>query len=520
MSFLPAIANILWTQSNLPAYWEYHRALRNPRPKQETVLRQCLERNAETAFGRRFGFAEIRSYEEFAERVPIVEYDEMEGWIARIRKGEERVLTEDRVTHLIPTSGSSGGRKLIPFTTELQREFNAAIGAWVTDLFRQFPKAMRGPAYWSVTPVVQESKESKVPIGFDDDAAYVGGKRRALVEEVMAVPAAVGKVVEIKEFRYRTLLHLLRRRDLSLISVWHPSFLTLLLDELPNFWERLLNEIGGPRAAELNRLDLTDYCRLWPKLRVISCWGDGHAVTATEELHSKFPSVVVQPKGIIATEAFVSLPFRGRHPLAVTSHFFEFIDLNGNVSLVDALREGERYEVVVTTGGGLYRYRLGDVVTIDGLVGKTPSVRFVGRGNSCSDLCGEKLTEQFVARCLSKVVTNGRFSLLAPDRTAGMPHYTLFAEGELMMQCVDRLEMVLRENPHYPYARELGQLGDLKGFRISRNGYASYAARLMQNGQKLGNIKPAALSNLTGWREFFEGNYLECLPSLASSEGM
>lgn len=515
MTFLPAFANALWTGSNLPAYWHYRRALQNPRAAQAKLLQRCIELNAGTAYGRKFRFSEIKSYEQFTERVPIVGYDEIEDWIERIRSGEERALTTAKVTHLIPTSGSSGGRKLIPFTAQLQREFNAAIGAWVTDLFRQYPSAALGPAYWSVTPVVREDEKSEVLIGFDEDAAYVGGARKALVDAVMAVPPSVGKTGEVSEFQYRTLFHLLRRQDLSLISVWHPSFLTLLLDELPKCWGRLLKEIGGSRAAELNRFGPTDYRRIWPRLRVISCWGDAHASGMMEELRARFRGVAFQPKGIIATEGFVSLPFQGRHPLAITSHFFEFIDSDGKVLLADQLAEGERYEVVVTTGGGLYRYRLEDIVIVDGFIGKTPSVRFVGRGSSCSDICGEKLSEEFVARCVAKVLTNSRFALLTPDRTGGKAHYTLFVEGELERECVERLEMRLRENPHYSYARELEQLGELRGFRISHNGFASYTARLILNRQRLGNIKPTALSNLDGWREFFEGSYLEGSPSLA-----
>src|SRR5437868_1782753 len=125
---IPAtIANALWSASNLPALLRFRRALREPQAAQQRKLRAYLTRNADTAFGQAYGLGAIRSYEEFVRRVPVSDYESFEPWIARIRRGEMNVLTREPVTRLVPTSGSAGARKLIPFTAGLQREFNAAI---------------------------------------------------------------------------------------------------------------------------------------------------------------------------------------------------------------------------------------------------------------------------------------------------------------------------------------------------------------------------------------------------------
>ena len=168
----------------------------------------------------------------FAKRVPLMDYEDFEPWIERIRRGEANVLTREPVTRLVPTSGSTGARKLIPFTAGLQREFNAAIGPWLIDLLRQSPGIASGPAYWSVTPVMgnAEPEDSAVPIGFDADTAYLGGTRQRLANVVMAVPDELRFIKDMEVFRYVTLLCLLHQRELRLISVWHPSFLSLLLD--------------------------------------------------------------------------------------------------------------------------------------------------------------------------------------------------------------------------------------------------------------------------------------------------
>ena len=246
--------------------------------------------------------AAFRIYGEFIRSVPLSDYDSLEPWINRVRVGEQQVLTNGAVTHLIPTSGSTGARKLIPFTAGLQREFNAAIGPWLIDLTRQFPSLIGGRAYWSITPALGDRKmeESAVPIGFDADTAYLGAAREKLASAVMAVPAHLGKITSLEEFRYQTLLALVRCRDLRLISVWHPSFLTLLLDELPRIWRRLLD--GAKSVRHLRRTDPQRPCRnFWPNLRVISCWARWRGLSCAHrfERRAVFPMCVNPTQGIV-----------------------------------------------------------------------------------------------------------------------------------------------------------------------------------------------------------------------------
>src|SRR6266545_1653042 len=193
MRLKATIANAIWTASNLPAYRRFRQALREPQITQRQKLSDLLKQNVNTAFGKAHGFDRIGTYEEFTHRVPLSDYSALEPWIARIRQGDRNVLTREPVTHLVPTSGSTGARKLIPFTAGLQREFNAAIGPWLADLHRRSPGLLAGPAYWSVTPVLRDdaAEESAVPIGFDSDMAYLGGPRRRLAEAAMAVPPTV-----------------------------------------------------------------------------------------------------------------------------------------------------------------------------------------------------------------------------------------------------------------------------------------------------------------------------------------
>jgi hypothetical protein len=350
--------------------------------------------------------------------------------------------------------------------------------------------------------------------------AYLGGTRRRLAESVMAVPSHVQHAGSLTAFRYNTLLHLLRCRELRLISVWHPSFLTLLLDALPAYWDKLVDDIARgagnsllplpARADELRTADPLRPTTFWPKLRTISCWGDAAAALPLADLQRRFPNVMLQPKGLIATEAFVTLPFDGQSPLAIQSHFFEFMDTDGVVLPVEAVREGKEYEVVVTTAGGLWRYRLGDRVRATGWVEETPSFRFLGRAENVSDRFGEKLSEAFVAEVLREMFRSEppRFALVAPDDDDTGCRYTLYVEGTAQSHWAATLDQALRRNPNYAYCRDLGQLLPVSVFVIDRRGFEAFAVQRAAQGARLGDVKATALCSNSGWSNIFPGSYL------------
>src|SRR5262249_11520043 len=92
--------------------------------------------------------------------------------------------------------------------------------------------------------------------------------------------------------------------------------------------------------------------RLWPRLKLISCWTSAAAQERSQELHERFPGIAVQGKGLLATEGVVSIPlveYGGCVP-AYTSHFLEFLEDAGTVpKLVHELEAGREYSVIITT---------------------------------------------------------------------------------------------------------------------------------------------------------------------------
>ena len=513
-------------------------ALRDPAAAQYRVLRRNLRANANTAFGNQHDFSSIRTPAEFQRAVPLRDYDELVPWIDRIRAGETRVLTSDRVTRFVPSSGSAAASKLIPWTKALRSEFVRASGGWMVDLFERYPGLCGGLAYWSISPAVpfRPSVPSKVPIGFADDTAYLGDRLGAAMRSTLAVPPMIAAIRDLDAFRYMTALALLRARKLALVSVWHPSFLSLLLAAMADRWDELLRDVrsGRPsveldepfrhafnarsdprRADELASAGPGAWTEIWPRLALVSCWADAHAAGAFRELRAMLPGVEFQAKGLLATEAFVTLPFAGGRPVAALSHFFEFLDGQARARLLHDLVEDEEYSVAVTTGGGLYRYRLRDRVRVCGFVERTPSLHFIGKEDKLSDRFGEKLDDGFVAHVLDECLSGAPgpdFAMLAPDERGTEVGYTLYVQAGHadVAHLASAMDHALSANPHYRYSRHLGQLGSVRVFIIDHGAHAAYLAHRNASGQQLGNIKPAALSAESGWSSRFKGRYVIC----------
>jgi hypothetical protein len=163
----------------------------------------------------------------------------------------------------------------------------------------------------------------------------------------------------------------------------------------------------------------------------------------------------------------------------------------------------------LTTGGGLWRYRLGDCVRVVGHYERTPLLEFIGKEGNVSDLCGEKLNSIFVGDVLNELeserVFTADFAMLAPslDKT---PRYILFLHGRMEREDLDELlDLKLKANSHYAYCRKLGQLARPGVFRITRSPVESFLRRSSEMGQRTGGVKPTPLHRIGGWENHFEG---------------
>lgn len=532
----------------------FERATKDVAAVQQRLLFNILRRNAACSYGEKYGFSQIKNQEHYRGRVPVVRYEELRQHIHRIAAGEVNVLTIEPVVRLLPTSGSTAGVKYIPYTVSLKRDFQRAIAAWIWATFQNHPKAMCGRAYWSITPMgtAIEQLQCKIPIGFETDSEYLGVWSRWLAERLILPPASTSRISNIENARYANLLYLLASPDLALVSVWSPTFLLTLLNQLGAWLEPLCRDLrvgkvllpyaedsdrsdelairaNPKRSDELQRLfDLhgmsdrfVEGC--WPNLGLLSCWGDGNSAPYLNQLKGLFTHVPVQPKGLLSTECVVSFPWSttGESVLAIRSHFYEFTPIsddgtacNDKTVLANELELGQRYRVVVTTSGGLYRYDLGDIVEVIGYDEQCPRIRFVGRFDAVSDLVGEKLHEDHVSKILHALFDElglvPKFFLLSANESP-VSCYVLWLSNDTHLSPEHQeslavmLDQRLRSNPQYDLARNLRQLEQVQVKQLRKNGqelWKRFEEWQVARGKRVGDLKVNVLDYRGIWREF------------------
>lgn len=528
-------ANGLVLLSCIPSWLAFVVALRFPRAAQSRIRRRLIRRNTGTELDKRLGLRQ-RLTREQPDAKDLTEYEDYHADIAAITAGAPNVLVTEPVLLLQPTGGTTGGTKRIPYTRSLGMEFRTALKPWMVSLLTRHPGVLLGRHYWAISPTTPAAapSETAVPVGFADDTAYFGAWRGRLLARLMAVPPEVRLLADHHDWQYVTLLFLLRERSLALLSVWHPSFLTVLMRALPSLAPRLARDIRTGRVGA--DLALPDHLRrafdrrlrpdparaddvlacagradagraLWRRLAVISCWTDGWTAHSLRNLSALFPGVPIQGKGLLGTEGVVTIPFGrgGRRVCAVRSHYLEFLDIEtGDLRRVWELADGRRYSVVLSTGGGLYRYRTHDLVEVSGFFHRTPCLRFLSRDNAVCDLVGEKLALEHVERVFASATEAGmttRFLMLAP--AASGRGYALFVETDATDDAVehlrDEIERGLSSNYHYAHAMRLGQLAPLRAIRVGPNAAAAYRARLRSDGRREGDIKQQALRREADW---------------------
>lgn len=467
---------LLWWLSQLPEGFRYYLSLKRCQTTQSQLLIQILEKNLGCRYFQHHRLQRA-SLEDFRQRLPVVEYSDLEPWIEQICGGQSGVLTNEKVLLLEPTSGSSA-LKLIPYTQELRRQFQMGVAAWISHLFWSHSQLLKGRAYWSITPPPGQPQRTSggLPIGFADDASYLANFAQNLVRSWLVSSKAQGPA-PTAEF-------LAQCQDLTLVSVWSPSYWMLISQIL---------EQQGRRPQDL-----------WPHLTLISCWGDGPARPYRAALQDRYPMVTFQDKGLLATEGIVTLPWGQHKPLALRSHFFEFLQEDGQILLAHQLNLRRVYEVLLTTGGGFYRYRLGDLVQVDGFVGDCPSLTFLGRRGGVVDHCGEKLTPAAISPWLPQDLCQAGPCFVAFDNGS----YCLYAQAspDRLQETAALGEAHLCGHYHYQLCRQLGQLGPLRYRAIGAKGWAQFYAHLSQKGQRLGDIKPTWLRPETDWSAAFDIN--------------
>ncbi|MEQ3725564.1 GH3 auxin-responsive promoter family protein [Alcanivorax sp.] len=492
---------------------------------QRENLSRLLSQVAGTPMAQQTGLLAGMSWEKFTSTQPVTDYDHWRQAIEGQRTLGEQGLSRSPVSRFQPTSGSTSAIKWVPYTKQFLGELDNAISPWVVDLYRQFPRLLKGRHYWSMSWVPTSLRES-MSEEINDDLQLMSLGKRLLAGATQAVPQNVSLARTSDDSLFATLAWLAADPSLSMMSIWSPTFGLGMLKDMARWREELADVLASgqwgqrmagvknpgcpksPKAAAMLRewdgaLNPDFFRALWPSLALVSAWDTAASGPWAKQLHELLPQASFQGKGLWATEGVVTIPYQGRHTLAYQSHVYEFQNPDdGCVYAPWELEIGQEVMPLLSTGSGLLRYRLKDLVRVDGFNQGVPVLTFLGRAGT-TDLVGEKLTAPALDTAIASLslpdAVTPVCTVAVDDAGQGKPGYLLLLEGQADRPgtIAEKVEDQLQQHFHYQLARNLGQLEPLRCV-VHPGMRERYLQQCRERGMIEGNIKMESLQYWPG----------------------
>lgn len=493
-------------------YDRFQKSLAQPQTSQERLFRKIIKDLAQTDYGKQHSITGQEDYLDFAAKIPIRNYEDLEPWISKQLSSNRPLITPHRIIHVEPTSGSSGAIKRIPYTKPLLESFSSMFSIWAHDQLCYGFKPKTGRIFMSISP-------PSTKLGFANDGEYLTEPLRSLVAPFLV---SLPRNVSLSDFQHKLAVTLLLEDKLEVISIWSPSYLLILLAYIQINRNKLASLLPCNQRSRLLDHSPIDWEKIWPHLKLISCWDSALAEPLANQVRELFPNVQVQGKGLLATEAPITVPLigaAGSVPL-VNKIFLEFEAKNGGmIKRLHELTDREQYQVIMSQSAGLTRYRLNDLIEVRGFYRSTPRLAFMGRANHVCDMAGEKLHEDFVCRTLTPLMAPGHF-LLVPSHQKVLGYVLL--TDQLQEGLAERADQALCEAHHYCQARCLGQISPLQTIFVP-NLLGRLQSFHQTEGMRLGNIKDSSLmTDLEQAKRLLtllsDEQYKPALPPLETSE--
>lgn len=487
----------------------FYKGLKEPKQTQLAKLKSIIEANKNTAFGRAHHFDRINSYDDFKNYVPPSRYEDLEPYIEKLRHGEGNQLTAEEPFMFATTSGTTARPKFIPVTEGHLRDYTHAFQVHNYHLVVDYPNAAAG----KILIISSNDEEGRTPSGLPYGAisGVLNRRQPSIIRRHFALPYELCKVKNV-DAKYYLLLRAAVAQDVTALLGCNPSSFILLAEQLKLRTDELIEDIAKgtlnqivdqiepiegdvrqafnrylkpdlERARELSALVKQHGTLLpkhvWPRLNIMSLWKGGPMSFYLEKLPELFGPVPQRDFGYMASEGRGTVPIANNGsggPLAVTSHFFEFVaedqidSSNPTFLMAEQLLVGGRYYIHFTTNAGLYRYNINDLMEVDSIIGATPVLKFVRKGGGVSSVTGEKLTEEQVLTALGQAVNQlGLLELKHFTAEVALdmpPYYLCYAETdrELPQAVVDSFllafdQSLQAQNPEYADKRVTRRLG-------------------------------------------------------------
>lgn len=354
--------------------------LENPLDTQLRTLQYLLEHGQNTLYGKKMGFANIKNYSGFNKNVPVISYEELRPYLNKIIVDKkENVLWDTPVKWFAMSSGTTEDKsKYIPVTKESLYNGNYRAGYHMLGTY-----AVHHPetAFVLGKTLVMGGSQQVNMIG---DSIYTGDisailmknlpravKKRRTPEEIALLPDWEEKLEKLAEYSKKTDIR-------ALIGV--PSWMLVLL-------KKIVEETGR---------SITD---IWPNIEVFF-----HGGVSFIPFRSQFNKLIPSDKmnyweTYNASEGFFGVQFtpESSDMLLILDNevYYEFIPVeewdkeNPQTVPLEGVEIGRQYAMVISTSGGLWRYKIGDTVQFSSI---NPYLfRLTGRTKQFINAFGEEL---------------------------------------------------------------------------------------------------------------------------------
>lgn len=381
---------------------------------QEAVLQDVMALSKGSQYAKDHGFDDVNTKAAFRKNVPLSEYDDYYLYIREnMEKDDHQVVSLETYHYLLSTGRERQGKYYIETRLgSLARQLS--INIWNMNLMKLEPKMTQPDV--KMLAVTNCSPLENAPNG-KAVRRTSGQAAKELWENTPNLYVFPYEFLEAEMTNdardYLTALYVLKEREFNMLFCNNLAYFGVLLDRIDQHAERMIQDIReGVMSVPLSELDreilesafTADVARadelqtilekegmltpssIWPDFVFTGTWLAGTVGDYSKDVMRKLPeNMRYLSESYGCSEAMINLPlsYNAKYgPLAVYSCYFEFLPLQGGELLTMAeVKDGEYYELVISTYSGLYRYNLHDIVRIHGFTGTTANVEFCCRSS-------------------------------------------------------------------------------------------------------------------------------------------
>ena len=365
--------------------------LKYPNEVQEELLMNLIQAAENTCIGKQYDYASINSYQNFADRIPVSTYEELQPLIERTRKGEQNVFWETPIKWFAKSSGTTNAKsKFIPVSNEALEDCHYKGSK---DLLCMYLNNNENSQMF-VGKSLRLGGSSQI---YEDNNTYFGDLSAILIEnmpiwaEFSSTPSNKISLMSDWETKIAAIIKETKNENVTSFA-GVPSWMLVLLNTV-------LEDTGKGNLFEV-----------WPNLEVYF-----HGGVNFEPYREQYKKIVPNPNFKYyeiynASEGFFAIQDLNNSSdlLLMLDYgiFYEFIPMetfgssNQKVIRLAEVELFQNYALVITTNSGLWRYLIGDTVRFTSL--EPYRIRVTGRTKHHINVFGEELmvenTDQAIAK--------------------------------------------------------------------------------------------------------------------------